>query len=474
MEENNEVSEVDVKQSTRGVKTLLGDPKKAIRKISGPMIIAMLVQTLYNIVDGIWVAGLGSDRLAAVGLFFPVFMIILSLATGISVGGSSAISRKIGAKNKRHADTAAGHTLFMGIVVAILITVIILPLLRKIFIAMGAEVSVVDLIVNYGKIIIGGSFILIFNNIASGILRGEGDTKRVMYAMGLGSVLNIILDPLFIYTLNMGINGAAWATIVSMIITSILVFYWLFVKKNTFVTFHFNKFKLNLKIVKEILRVGVPASLAHMSMAAAIFILNYFIITSDGTDGVAVFTSAWRIVMIGLVPLIGISIGVTAVTGAAFGAKNPNKLAIGYFYGIKIGFLIELIIVFLIFVFASQLTYLFTYSKDTAHISGSLITTLRQLVWFLPMVPLGMLTSAMFQGIGKGENSLILTVMRTLIFQILFSWILGVKLGYGLSGICWGVVSGNIFASLIAVLWGQLTIRQLKLKTIVTEDILSK
>lgn len=448
--------------STKGVKTLLGDPKKAIRKLSGPMIIAMLVQTLYNIVDGIWVAGLGSGRLAAVGLFFPVFMIILSLASGISVGGSSAISRKIGAKDKRQADTAAGHTLFIGILIAVIITVTILPLLRNIFLALGAETSVVELVVNYGQIIISGTIILVFNNIASGILRGEGDTKRVMYAMGLGSVLNMILDPIFIYTFKMGINGAAWATLVSMSITSLLAFYWLFIKKNTFITFHFNFLKFNKKIIKEILRVGVPATLQQFSMAAAIFILNAFIVKTDGTDGVAVFTSAWRIIMIGLVPLIGISIGVTAVTGAAFGAKNPIKLKTGYFYGIKIGFLIEVLIVLLIFIFASQLSYLFTYSKNTVHISGSLIKTLRQLIWFLPMVPMGMLTSSMFQGIGKGENSLILTIMRTLIFQLIFGWYLGIKMGYGLSGICWGVVSGNITASLISITWGQFTMHKLK------------
>ncbi len=469
MAENSDMQNKQESNSTRGVKTLLGDPKKAIRKLSGPMIVAMLVQTLYNIVDGIWVAGLGSGSLAAVGLFFPVFMIILSLAGGVSVGGSSAISRKIGAKDKRLADTAAGHTLFMGLSIAVIITVTILPFLRKIFFAMGAETSVVDLVADYGKIILGGTVILVFNNIASGILRGEGDTKRVMYAMGLGSVLNIILDPIFIYTFKLGINGAAWATLVSMFITSMLAFYWLFIKKNTFITFHFNFLKFNGKIIKEILRVGVPASLAQMSMAAAIFILNAFIVKTDGTDGVAVFTSAWRIIMIGLVPLIGISIGVTAVTGAAFGAGKPDKLATGYFYGIKMGFLIEALIVFLIFIFASQLTYLFTYSKDTAHISGSLIKTLRQLVWFLPMVPLGMLTSSMFQGIGKGENSLIITIMRTLVFQVLFSWYLGIYLNYGLPGICWGVVSGNITASLIAVSWGQVIMNKLKRKTVSSE-----
>jgi len=449
---------------SKGVETLLGDPKKAIRKISGPMIIAMLVQTLYNIVDGIWVAGLGSNQLAAVGLFFPVFMIVLSLATGTSVGGSAAISRKIGAKDKNQADSAAIHTLFLGLLLAVLITLLVYPFIRNIFLSIGAKDTVVEMVVGYGKIIIAGTIILIFNNIASGILRGEGDTKRVMYAMGLGSILNIILDPIFIYTFHMGINGAAWATIVSILTTSILVFFWLFIKKNTYVNFRFRSFKYNGRIMKEILRVGVPSSLAQMSMAIAIFFLNTIIVKIDGSDGVAIFTSAWRIIMIGLVPLQGIAIGVTAVTGAAYGAKNSKKLSTGYFYGIKIGVVIEAGIVTLIFIFAAQLSYLFSYSQNTAHISGGLTKTLRELVWFLPTVPLGMLTSSMFQGIGRGENSLIMTIMRTLIFQVFFAYLLGVVYHYGLSGVCWGVVIGNITASLIGVSWGQIVINNLKKK----------
>ncbi len=461
MEENNGKYK---HRTTHGVETLLGDPKKAIRKLSGPMVVAMLVQTLYNIVDGIWVAGLGSDDLAAVGLFFPVFMIVLSLATGMSVGGSSAISRKIGAKNKIQADSAAIHTLFMGILIAILITFLVYPFLQEIFVSTGAKETVVNLVVGYGKIIIAGTIVLIFNNIVGGILRGEGDTKRVMYAMGLGAVLNMILDPIFIYSFHLGIKGAAWATLVSIFTTSILLFFWLFVKKNTFVKFRFKSFKYNGAITKDILRVGVPSSLAQMSMAIAIFILNYMIVKVTGTDGVAVFTSAWRIIMIGLVPLLGIAIGVTAVTGAAFGAKNSKKLATGYFYGIKIGVVIEVVIVALILIFASQLAYLFSYSQETAHIAGNLTKTLRELVWFLPTVPLGMLTSSMFQGIGKGENSLAITILRTLIFQLLFAYLLGVTYNFGLSGVCWGVVTGNVTASLIGISWGQWTIRKLKWK----------
>jgi putative MATE family efflux protein len=447
---------------THGVKTLLGDPKKAILKLSGPMIIGMLVQSIYNIADGIWVAGLGSNALAAIGLFYPVFMVIISLAAGIGVGGSSAISRKIGAKDKEKADSAAVHTFVIGIIIGIIFTVLTLPFLKQIFLSTGSGGNVVKLVVSYARALVGGTVIIVFTNIATGVLRGEGDTKRAMYAMILGSGLNIVLDPIFIYTFKMGIAGAAWATLLSICITAMLLLYWLFMKKDTYVNISFTHFKFNYVITKEILRVGIPSSFAQLSMSIAMFILNYIIIKASGTDGIAVFTSAWRIIMFGTIPLIGIAMGVTAVTGAAYGARDINKLDTAYLYSIKLGITMEIFASVLILAFAGPLSFLFTYSKSAAHISGSLITAFRILELFLPTVPLGMLTSSMFQGIGRGENSLIVTILRTLIMQVFFAYLLGITLKTGLTGIWWGIVSGNIIAAIFAFMWGRLTVKRLK------------
>lgn len=447
---------------SRGVKTLLGDPKRAVLKLSGPMIIGMLVQSLYNIVDGIWVAGLGSDALAAIGLFFPLFMVIISLAAGIGVGGSSAISRKIGARDKNMADSAAIHTIVIGIIAGILFTCIMFPFLRGIFTSIGAKENVIQLVVKYARVLVCGSVILVFTNIAIGVLRGEGDTKRAMYAMLLGAGLNIILDPLFIYKLKMGIVGAAWATLTSISVTSVLMIFWIFIKKNTYVNIRFKTFKFNKKMVKEILRVGIPSSFAQFSMSLAMFLLNIIIVKVAGTDGIAVFTSAWRIITLGTMPLIGIAMGVTAVTGAAYGARNIDKLKVAYLFGIKLGFIIELGIVTLVIILAPQLSYLFTYSKGAAHMSGNLIEAFRWLVWFLPSVPFGMLTSAMFRGIGQGEKSLATSIFRTIVMQVFLSYFFGIFLRLGIVGVWCGIVLGNVSGAAVAFIWGSFTVKGLK------------
>ena len=447
---------------TSGVKTLLGDPKKAILKLSGPMIIGMLVQSLYNIADGIWVAGLGPDALAAIGLFSPVFMGIIAFAIGISVGGSSAISRKIGAKDKNKADSAAIHTLLLGFATGIILTAALFPFLKEIFLSTGARGKVITMVLSYSRILVVGTMIIVFTNVGTGILRGEGDMKRAMYAMILGSGLNIVLDPVFIYTFKMGVVGAAWATLISICTTAVLLIFWLFVKKDTYVNIRFTGFVFEKSITKEILRVGIPSSFSQLSMSVAMFILNAIIVKVGGTGGIAVFTSAWRIMMFGVIPLVGIAIGVTAVTGAAYGAKDIDRLDTAYLYGIKMGFLMETAVAILILIFAHPLAFLFTYSKSAASISNSLVSAFRILVWFLPGVPFGMLTSSMFQGIGKGENSLAITIFRTLIMQVLFAYFFGITLKFGLSGVWWGIVSGNIIAAAAGYLWGRLMVKALR------------
>lgn len=443
---------------TKGVQDLLGEPKRAILKISIPMIIGMLFQTLYNIADGFWVAGLGADQLAAVGLFFPFFIIIMAIGAGIGVGGSSAISRRIGEQNKIDADNTAVHTIVIGIIVALLFSLPVLPFVDTIFTMISGNGSVADMAADYATILFTGAIALIFSNIANAILRGEGDAKRAMYGLIVGSGLNIVLDPIYIYGFNLGVIGAALATVTSMIVSSILFIYWLFIKQDTYVDITLADFTPQKKIVKEIFSVGLPSSLAQLSMSIAIIFLNIIVIAVGGTDGVAVFTSGWRIIMLGVIPLFGLAIGITAVSGAAYGARDKEKLNTAFHFAVKIGVLLEFILGIVIAVFAPQVSLIFTYSEGAARISSELIVFLRITAIFYPTVPLGIITASMFRGVGKGTRSLIATILRTVFLQLPMVYILGITLGFGLRGVWWGIVLGNGVAGVIIFLWGRVTI----------------
>jgi len=449
--------------ATKGVQTLLGNPKKAIIKLSIPMIVAMSVHTLYNFVDALWVSGLGPDALSAVGFFFPFFFMVFAMAAGIGVGGSSAISRRIGAQDKKNADSTASHTMVMMLITTLIITIPFIILAPRIFTAMGAG-SIVPTATAYARILFAGTLIIMFGSIASAILRGEGDVKRAMIIMMLGAGLNIILDPIFIYVLKLGVIGAAWATMVSLCVSSSFLFYWLFIKRDTYVSISFRQFRFRKVILKDILRVGIPSSLMQMSMALAMLIINLIAVKVGGTDGVAVFTTGWRVVMFATLSLVGIATAVTSVTGAAFGGKAYRKLDTAYMYAIKIGVSISLVTAVITFFLAPSIAWLFTKTQDAIRIRLDMITFLRTMCFFYPGVAFGMFSSAMFQGTGRGTISLTVTIIRTIILAVPLAYLFSVVMDMGLVGIWWGMTAGNLGGSIIAFTWGRLFIRRLLAK----------
>ncbi|MGA1872210.1 MAG: MATE family efflux transporter [Thermoplasmatota archaeon] len=446
-------------KATQGVKTLLGNPKKAIFKLSIPMIIAMSVQTVYNLADTIWVSGLGQDALTSVGIFFPFFFLIMALAAGLGIGGGAAISRRIGARDKKGADNVADHMIILMTAVALIFTVPTFLVLPGIFDLMTEKV-VSELATDYGRIIIGGSLIIFFANNANAILRSEGDTKRAMYAMVIGSALNIVLDPIFIYALDLGVAGAAWATMLSFSITALILAYWLFFKKDTYVTFDLGNFKFKWSIFKDIMRVGAPASLQQMSISIQMMILNIIVLAVDDR-GVAIFTAGWRVTMIALLPLMGIATAVVAVAGAAYGERSYRKLKLSLYHAIRYGLIFAVIISVLIFLFAPWIVIVFTWSEDSIHLRSHLVLFLRMFSVMNFFATFGMLSGSAFQAIGKGFKSLLVTLFRTIIFALIFTILFGLVLDWGLPGVWGGILLGNLLGASISYAWISLTIRRL-------------
>jgi putative MATE family efflux protein len=451
-------------QSTKGVDILMGEPKKAILKLAIPMIIAMSVMTIYNLVDVFWVAGLGGGAIAAVGLFLPFMFIIMSLSNGLGVGGGSAISRKIGSKDRDGADSVAVHTLIIMIIMVICFTIPFFLFSGNIFSLLAEKTEVKDMATSYGQIVFGGSLVIFFLYVATAILRAEGDANRAMYAMMLGAGLNIALDPIFIYTLNMGVVGAAWATVLSMIVTSVLLLYWLFIKKDTYVTFKFKGFQWAGNIVKDIFRVGLPAMVLQMSMAITQIILIVIIVNVSSDSGVAVYTLGWRVSMIAVLPLLGIATAVVSVTGAAYGAREYDKLKSSFLYAVKIGLVIELIIAVLTFILASQITGAFPLPDDEhkEFIEQELPQYFQIVAIFYPGVAFGMMASSMFQGTGKGSYALIVTIVRAVILGTILPAVFAIYFGMGISGVWWGLVGGNLIGSMIAFTWAVIYVRKLQ------------
>lgn len=439
-------------QLTKGVSILRGDPEVAVRKLAGPMIVAMLLIAIYNLADAIWVSGIGSDALAGVGFVTPLFMILMALSNGLGAGATSVVARCIGARDKEGADTAASHAILTAFIVSAFLMIVFVLFLRPIVVLLGAG-PVTDIAVEYGQIVFLGTVFFLVVQMAYAVLRAEGDTKRTMYAMVVSSVLNIILDPILIYGAGLGVAGAAIATVVSIASVLVVLAYWFLIKSDTFVSLKIRGFSPDARIFRSILGVGIPASLEYLLLSVMSLSMNLILVTIAGTDAVAVYTSGWRIVMFAIVPLIGIATSVIAVSGAAYGAREFEKIRIVHRYSIRIGVVIGLVTGILTYLLSPQITALFTYSPESAHLSPAFILFFQTMCFFYPFIPLGMFSSSVFQGTGHGFTSLVISLLRALAFDIVFAFILGMVLGLGEFGVYSGIVVGNIIGGFIGYLW---------------------
>jgi len=441
-------------RDSEGVAILTGDPKKAIISLSVPMIIAMLLMSSYNVVNAIWVVGLGSDALAAVGFMTPVFMVLLGLGTGIGAGATSAIARRIGANDRNGASNNAVHALIIALILSVIMTLPLVIFAEPIAILFGAG-KTASLAVAYGQVLFAGSFFILFVNIAYGILRAEGDAKRTMYAMVAASLLNIVLDPILIYGLGLGIAGAAWGTILSLAAATVVLCYWFFIKKDTYVCLSRQVFTPCRSVVSDILYVGIPASAEFLLMSVLSIILNLILVIVTTTDAVAVFSVGFRIVSYGITPIVAIGTSVVSVAGAAYGAKHFGKIRVVHTFSIIFGLAIALCVSAITFVFAYPIASLFSYSAESAHLYPAIAAFIGVMCFFYPFVPLGLLSSSIFQGVGKGPTSLFLTFMRSLVFAAVFAYLFAIFLGMGEQGVWWGVVAGEIAGGLLAYGWAR-------------------
>ena len=448
--------------TNKNVELMRGEPEIAVRKLAIPIMISMLLTASYNIVDGIWVAGLGQAAIAGIGFVTPIFMILNGFSVGLGNGATSSISRSVGAKNRERASKSAAHSLLIFLVASIVLTLTLLIIQEPVLKTYGASGQSLTEALKYGTPMFLGLFAFMFANGGSGILRGEGDMKRAMYAMIVSVALNFILDPIFIYVLNLGSAGASLATIVSSLGAAIVILYWILIKKDTYVNVTFKGFKFDSEIARDILKVGIPASLDMFVMSIAMSFYLMFISSVGGEYGIAAFTSGQRLYLFGIMPLTAIASAVAAVSGSAFGARNWDYLSRTHTYGTKFAMLVSIVILLILVIFAPQLSMIFAYTPETASLIPEITSFLRIASFGLLLVGIGMPSSFFYQGIGRGTTSLAWTIIRELIFTVGFTYLFGIVLNWGLTGIWVGLAVGRIIASILNFTYARYTIRKLK------------
>ena len=441
------------KDKSKNIEMITGDPKKAIVKLALPMMLSMLLIMLYNIADSIWVAGLGADALAAIGFITPLFMVLVGLGNGIGAGANSLIARYIGANNYKQANNAALHGIVLSIIVSVIFTVLIEVLMVPILQFMGAG-NTIQYALDYSYIIFGFLFIFVYSGVASAIFRSEGDMRRATIAIAVTAILNIVLDPVFIYVLNFGIAGAAWATVISATMSCLVMSYWIWGKRDLYLDLSWKNFNYQSYIMLDTLQVAIPSTLENIVFSALAIIINSMLVMADGTTAVAVYTASMRIVQLAMIPLIGIGTAVLTVAGVAYGAHNYKK-----------GFAVSIALGIVIYIFSPQIASMFAYTSASSTLAPEIARAISVLTLFVLAIPHGIMSSMMFQGVGKGVYSLLITLLRSLILESVFAYIFCFIFGWGVVGIYAGVIGvimGCFVGGTVGYIWAKLFIREFK------------
>jgi putative MATE family efflux protein len=450
------------------IELFLEYPSKALWTLAIPIMFGMGIHTLYNLIDMVFIGQLGGDAIAGVAFNMPIFFLMLGLTMGIGSGVTASIARYIGEKNKANADNSANHAILIAAVISFIFTVAGILYGKDILIILGAEEEILFLGFEYLSTIVLGLPFMVFSGFFRSILAGEGDMKFPMMIAGFGTILNIILDPIFIFNLDnywglgfgLGVKGAALATVISQLTVFIIFTYMLIIKKHAYIAFNFKNFKFSNHIFMDIVNVGIPASLSMIIMAIGQGVFNKILINYS-PQTVAAYQVAGRLDMLIFLPIFAIAGAMTTLVGMFYGAKKYTELNYIVKYGIKSAFLVTLLSSTFIYFFAETFSKWFTDDPEILNIS---VGFLKLLCFIYPLIAIAITSGRVMQGLGKGLPVLVITTIRVLGVGAPLAYYFSIVLNKPVEWNWYALMLSASASFLIAINWVRFELRKINFK----------
>lgn len=385
--------------------------KKLLITMSLPMIISMLVQALYNIVDSIFVAQISENALTAVSLAFPLQNLMIAFAGGTAVGVNALLSRSLGEKNKEHVNQTATHAIVIYFITACVFMIGGFTLSHLFFSIQTDVAEIVDGGTIYAMIVVGCSMGLFGQFLFERLLQATGRTLYTMVTQSTGAIVNIILDPILIFGYfgfpKMGIAGAGLATIIGQCIAMLLAIFFN-LKFNPDISLSFKGFRFNTHIVKQIYVVGLPSIVMQSIGSVMNFSMNKILI-SFSTTATAVFGVYYKLQSFIFMPIFGINNGLIPIVAYNYGAKKKDRIFGVIKFATILGITIMTIGTIVFEAIPQTLLLLFNASEDLMSIG---IPALRIIAIHFPIAGFCIIINAVFQAMGKGTYSLINSIIR--------------------------------------------------------------
>lgn len=415
--------------------------RKLVLTLGLPTTISMLVTSIYNIADTFFVSKLGTSASGAVGVVFPMMAIIQAVGFTFGMGSSSLISSKLGEKKDDDAQ-AAGSTAFyvaigIGVLLSIFSMIFLNPLLTDV---LGSTDTILPYAKDYARYIIYGFPVMIGSFVLNNILRSEGKAKLSMIGLTIGGVLNIILDPIFIHTFNLGIAGAAIATLISQVVSFVILLS-MFIAKKSIITLSIYNISGKFEVYSEILKIGFP-SLCRQGLASiATIILNKQAGIYGGDQALSAMSIVSKVFMVIFSVCLGIGQGYQPVCGYNYFAKRYDRVKESMIFTLVCGSILMTVTCLIVFIFSKQIMNFFI-SKDPDVVKIG-IRVIRYQCISLPFLSLNVIANMSFQSIKSKFKATILSCCRQGIFFIPFIFLLpllfelkGVELTQALSDFC--------------------------------------
>jgi len=434
---------------------------KLLSKLSIPATIGMMVNAFYNLVDTIFIGrGVGPDAIGGLSIALPAQMIVMAIGIAIGTGAASIVSRNLGAQNPERANLGAGNAFGLALVMGITITVLGLIFIEPLLLIMGASETLFPLAYDYMSVIILGAPFIAFAMVSNNLLRAEGNAKMAMVSMLIGTVLNIILDPLFIFVFKMGIRGAAIATVISQIASFLFVFFHFLLGKSS-INFGLKYMKPDLSILKETFVLGFPAFARQSGQSLVTILVNNLLSLYGGDVYISAMGVFNRLILFLFMPLFGMVQGFQPIAGFNYGAKQYKRVKEVLWLSIKIATAYMTVGFIMMFFFPQVMTRIFTSNQELITVASQVI---RRLCIFLPFVGFQIVGSAYFQSVGKGIPSLFLNLSRQFLFLIPLLLILPVF--FELQGLLWSFPIADALATIVTMIWLSWEVTHLRKQTV--------
>ena len=417
---------------------------KLLIKQAVPASIGILVMSLNILVDTIFVGHwIGSQAIAAINVVLPVSFFIAALGMSIGIGGSSIISRALGAKEVPKALKTFGNQITMTLVLTVLLVFFGLFYIDTLIPAFGGKGTIFEPAKIYYRIVLYGVPFLALSMMGNTVIRAEGKPKFAMYAMMIPSVSNLLLDVLFINVMDLGMMGAAWATTGSYILCFTFIF-WFFISKNSEMKISLPHFRLQKSIVSEISNLGLVTLSRQAIVSITYLLMNNILFDFGGETSVTSYAIVSRVLMFALFPIFGITQGFVPIAGYNYGAQNYDRVK----HTIRIAITYSIGMAFIIFVlligFPELITRMFTTDPMVIEKTP---TAMRWVFAATPIIAIQLIGSAYFQAVGKAVPALLLTLSRQGFFFIPLIFILPLR--YGELGVWMAFPVSDVLSTLV-------------------------